>query len=183
MFLTLISIVHVAICLFLVLIVLLQQGKGADAGATFGGGGNTFFGASGADNLLTRVTTFTAIAFMCTSILLATSSSPTAVVDTGFMKDLPDAAPPPVSQPLTVDLNNNKAAPLPEGQNAPVPDAAIPAPADANSAPAAANSVPAVPAPEAAAPVAPPAAAPVEVPAAPAAPAAESAPVVPANPQ
>ena len=69
----LVTVIHIFISCFLILIVLLQQGKGADAGATFGGGGQTFFGASGADNLLTKVTTITAIAFMCTSILLATS--------------------------------------------------------------------------------------------------------------
>lgn len=68
-----ITVIHVFICCFLILIVLLQQGRGADAGATFGGGGQTFFGASGADTLLTKVTTFTAIAFMCTSILLASN--------------------------------------------------------------------------------------------------------------
>lgn len=68
-----ITVIHVFICCFLILIVLLQQGRGADAGATFGGGGQTFFGASGADTLLTKVTTITAIAFMCTSILLASN--------------------------------------------------------------------------------------------------------------
>ena len=68
---TLVTIVHLFICVFLILIVLLQQGKGADVGATFGGGGNTMFGASGADTFLTKVTTFVAICFMVTSVVLA----------------------------------------------------------------------------------------------------------------
>jgi len=69
---TLVSIVHIAVCLFLIGIVLLQQGKGADAGATFGGGGGqTFFGASGADTFLTKITTGLAVLFMATSVLLA----------------------------------------------------------------------------------------------------------------
>lgn len=62
---------HVFICIFLVIIVLLQQGKGADMGATFGGGSQTLFGASGADTLLTRVTTVLALGFMGTSLVLA----------------------------------------------------------------------------------------------------------------
>jgi preprotein translocase subunit SecG len=91
-FTTLLTVIHIAICLFLILIVLLQQGKGADAGAAFGGGGNTVFGASGADNLLTKVTTFTAIAFMITSVLLATSSSNSSQ-GPSLMKDLPATLP------------------------------------------------------------------------------------------
>jgi len=49
---------------------LLQQGKGADAGATFGGSSNTVFGASGASTVLTKVTTGTAIAFILTALFL-----------------------------------------------------------------------------------------------------------------
>ena len=49
---------------------MLQQGKGADLGAAFGGGSNTLFGASGANNILLRVTTSLALLFMITSIIL-----------------------------------------------------------------------------------------------------------------
>lgn len=63
--------VHCALCVALIGLVLLQQGKGADAGATFGGGSsNTFFGAGGATDLVTRTTTALAILFMVTSIFL-----------------------------------------------------------------------------------------------------------------
>lgn len=55
----------------LILLVLIQQGKGADMGAAFGAGSsNSLFGAAGAANLLTRLTTGIAIAFMFTSIIL-----------------------------------------------------------------------------------------------------------------
>ena len=63
-------IVQAGLCLFLIFVVLLQQGKGADMGAAFGGGANTLFGAAGANSLLSRMTTGTAIAFMISSVIL-----------------------------------------------------------------------------------------------------------------
>lgn len=68
----LVTVFHVFVCLLLIGVVLLQQGRGADVGASFGGGSNTLFGASGADNFLTRFTTITAVLFMATSLVLAT---------------------------------------------------------------------------------------------------------------
>ena len=65
---TVITIVHILACIFLVLVVLLQTGKGADMGAVFGGSSSTVFGSSGAGNLLTKLTTITAIVFMLTSL-------------------------------------------------------------------------------------------------------------------
>lgn len=62
--------VHLGLCGLLVLLVLLQQGKGADAGAAFAGSSDTLFGAGGAANVLTKFTTGVAICFMITSILL-----------------------------------------------------------------------------------------------------------------
>ncbi len=67
---TIITFIHIMVCLFLVGIVLLQHGKGADIGATFGGG-NTVFGSEGPVPLLNKVTTAVAIVFMVTSITLA----------------------------------------------------------------------------------------------------------------
>jgi preprotein translocase subunit SecG len=67
---TVLTILHVLSCIFLVLVVLLQTGKGADMGAVFGGSSQTVFGSSGAGNFLTRLTTATAIIFMLTSISL-----------------------------------------------------------------------------------------------------------------
>ena len=56
---------HILVCIVLVIAVLVQQGKGADIGAVFGGGGsNTVFGSRGAGNFLTKITTGAAITFM-----------------------------------------------------------------------------------------------------------------------
>jgi preprotein translocase subunit SecG len=60
---------HVIVCIFLVIVVLLQQGKSADLAGAFGGqGSQTAFGPRGAANLLTKLTTWCAIIFMLTSI-------------------------------------------------------------------------------------------------------------------
>ena len=70
MWYTILLIIHVLACIFLVTVVLLQQGKGADVGAVFGGSSQTLFGTSGAGNLLTKLTSATAIIFMLTSVTL-----------------------------------------------------------------------------------------------------------------
>ena len=63
---------HFIVCLILIGVVLLQRGKGADLGASLGGGGaNTIFGSRGAGNFLTKITTASAIVFMGTSLSLA----------------------------------------------------------------------------------------------------------------
>jgi len=65
----LLVIIHVIVCLFLIAVVLLQQGKSADLAGAFGGqGSQTAFGPRGAANVLTRLTTWSAIIFMLTSI-------------------------------------------------------------------------------------------------------------------
>lgn len=74
---TLLTIVHVVVCLFLVGIVLLQHGKGADIGATFGGSSQSLFGTEGPLPLLNKITTAAAIIFMLTSVTLAYLSSQT----------------------------------------------------------------------------------------------------------
>ena len=67
----LLVILHVIVCLFLIGVVLLQQGKSADLAGAFGGqGSQTAFGPRGASNLLTKLTPWSAILFMCTSITL-----------------------------------------------------------------------------------------------------------------
>ena len=64
-------VVHVIVCLFLIGVVLLQQGRSADLAGAFGGqGSQTAFGPRAAANVLTRLTTWSAIIFMCTSISL-----------------------------------------------------------------------------------------------------------------
>src|SRR5580704_2136823 len=62
-------VLHVIVCIFLIIVVLLQQGKSADLAGAFGGqGSQTAFGPRGAANLLTKLTTYSAIIFMLTSI-------------------------------------------------------------------------------------------------------------------
>lgn len=69
---TLVVVVHVVIAVALVGLVLIQQGKGADAGAAFGGGASqTVFGSQGSGSFLTRFTTLLAVVFFVTSFSLA----------------------------------------------------------------------------------------------------------------
>jgi preprotein translocase subunit SecG len=63
------------ICLALIIVILLQQGKGAEIGAVFGGSSQTVFGASGAGNVLTKATWAMAAMFFATSIFLAYAST------------------------------------------------------------------------------------------------------------
>jgi len=72
---TLLTILHIFVCIFLIGIVLLQHGKGADIGATFGGSNQTVFGTDGPLPLLNKITTAAAIVFMLTSLILAYNSA------------------------------------------------------------------------------------------------------------
>jgi len=70
---------HIFLCIGLILIILLQPGKGGDIGAAFGGGGSSsLFGARGPASMLQRMTTGVAVTFMFTSITLALYSRPDA---------------------------------------------------------------------------------------------------------
>lgn len=72
MIITLITIIHVIVCLFIIIVVLLQSGKGQDIAAAFGGmGSQTAFGPRGAATLLGKATTWSAVIFMVTSITLS----------------------------------------------------------------------------------------------------------------
>ena len=65
-------VIHVTVCIALIMIVLLQTGKGADMGAAFGGGSSqTLFGSTGASTFLSKATTVVAVVFMLTSLALA----------------------------------------------------------------------------------------------------------------
>lgn len=66
------TVLHVLVCLFLILVVLAQQGKGQDLASAFGGGGSqTAFGARGTATLLSKITAGAAITFMVTSLTLS----------------------------------------------------------------------------------------------------------------
>lgn len=68
---TLLLTVHYLICIFLIIAILLQVGKGADIGAVFGGASQTVFGGRGPTTFLSKITAGVAIAFIVTSIWLA----------------------------------------------------------------------------------------------------------------
>jgi len=69
---TLVLVIHLIVCLFLIFIVLIQSSKGAEMGAAFGGGSSqTLFGSRGAGTIFTKLTTISAIVFMLTSLSLA----------------------------------------------------------------------------------------------------------------
>jgi preprotein translocase subunit SecG len=72
---TLLTGIHVLVGLALILIVLLQRGKGASMGAAFGGSSQTLFGSRGPQSFLGKLTTIVAIVFMVTSLSLAILSS------------------------------------------------------------------------------------------------------------
>ncbi|MBI5064138.1 MAG: preprotein translocase subunit SecG [Desulfatitalea sp.] len=89
----LIVVIHVFVCIALIMIVLLQTGKGADMGAAFGGGASqTLFGTTGASTFLSKATTAAAIIFMLTSLALA------YMAGTRQESDLVTDAPPAQSQ-------------------------------------------------------------------------------------
>lgn len=123
-----VTVLHVTACLFLIGVVLLQQGKGADMGAVFGGSSSTIFGSGGAGNFLTRLTSTMAVIFMLTSLTLTYTG--TQRVTATVFDDAPVAIPAPEA-----------AAPAPEAapqQPAPAEPAAEAAPA-ADVPPAAAE--------------------------------------------
>lgn len=109
---TMLIAVHVIAAVFLIGVVLLQTGKGADIGAVFGGGSSeTVFGSSGAGTFLTRLTTGIAILFMLTSL------SMTYGLALRTTQSLFDDAPPPA-----VPLGDETTIPLTESPD----EAAVP---------------------------------------------------------
>ncbi len=72
----LITIIHIIVCLFIIIVVLLQSGQSADIAAAFGGAGSqTAFGPRGATTVLSKATTWAAVIFMLTSISLSVLTS------------------------------------------------------------------------------------------------------------
>lgn len=75
MLMILVKILHIAVAVFLILVVLLQTGKGAEMGAAFGGSSQTLFGSGGPAGFMAKLTTAAAVCFMLTSLGLAYISS------------------------------------------------------------------------------------------------------------
>jgi len=129
------TIVHVIVCLFLILVVLLQQGKSADWSGTFGGGSSqASFGQRGTATVLSKATTAAAIIFMVTSLaltILSTRSGSRSVVPANATTPAPTSTTP---------------APTPA---TPAPETAAPAGKDATpESPANKDATPAAPATE-----------------------------------
>jgi len=117
---TILIIVHVVVCIALIMIVLLQTGKGADMGAAFGGGASqTLFGSTGASTFLSKATTGAAIIFMLTSLALAYLSSHRPA-DSIIKK-----TPAPVEQPASVPTTPSDEA-APQQNSTPAPPAPPP---------------------------------------------------------
>lgn len=122
--------IHVIICVFLVTIVLLQQGKGAEAGAVFGGS-EALFGAAGPTTLLQKITTALAISFMVTSMGLTYLSAQRSNVS--VVKDMPKeetqattapsqgTQPTDVAKPLPADIVAEKTEPVQAQPQPPAP--------------------------------------------------------------
>jgi preprotein translocase subunit SecG len=119
------TVLHVMVCVVLVVVVLLQHGKGADIGAVFGGGAsNTVFGSRGAGNFLTRLTTTAALLFMVTSLVLSYIAN-TDLSSSLFDEDAPPAG---VIAPAPAETPGEGAAPG-GFEEIPAPDAGAAAPA------------------------------------------------------
>ncbi|MEK6577610.1 MAG: preprotein translocase subunit SecG [Bdellovibrionota bacterium] len=100
---TLITVVHISTAILIVLLVLLQSGKGAEISASFGGSSQTVFGTSGGANFFTRFTSVAAAIFMATSILLtiiAGQSRKSMFEGTSLGKSAPISA--PISAPAGI---------------------------------------------------------------------------------
>jgi preprotein translocase subunit SecG len=108
---TLIIVLHTIVCLFLICIVLLQHGKGADIGASFGGSSQSLFGTEGPMPLLNKITTLAAIVFMGTSITLAylSTNKSTGSVMSNVKVEAPQQTPAQTA-PVTVPMPAPKPA-------------------------------------------------------------------------
>jgi preprotein translocase subunit SecG len=142
----LILVLHLLICVVLILVVLLQSGKGGGLAGAFGGmggAGQTLFGGRGAATFLSKATTVLGIAFMATSLVLAlmagTRGGPRSVIRAN-QGEVSDEVPPPVStQPLQIP--GDQGLPVTGGSNAtpmeiPAGSGTAPAPDNGPAAPA-----------------------------------------------
>ena len=111
---------HVVACLFLIGVVLLQQGKGQDLASAFGGGGTqTAFGPRGSANVLSRATTILAGLFMVTSLALTVlKPGGGSVLD---RVQAPVASPSPAASPTAAPAGGESPAPSPAPSASPSP--------------------------------------------------------------
>ena len=125
-------VVHILVCVALIMIVLLQTGKGADMGAAFGGGSSqTLFGSTGASTFLSKATTIAAVVFMLTSLALAYvsthQSGGSLLSDTPTAVEQKETADTPAESQETSPAESQEASPTPEPDAAPSKAAEKPA--------------------------------------------------------
>lgn len=110
---TLIVIVHVFICFLMIGAILLQSGKGAEIGASFGGSSQTVFGSRGPANFLSKLTVAVAAVFMLTSLSLAILAKQqnfaSTVIDLNKKGD--PTAPATSAEPLSESSSSGTATP------------------------------------------------------------------------
>ena len=117
-----ILLVHILVCIFLIIVVLLQSGKAADLAGAFGGmGSQTAFGPRGSATLLSKATTVSAVLFMLTSLSLSIIASRGAGVASTVLEGSQPSAP-AKSQPA------QQQPPAPEGKTFPLNVTPIPVP-------------------------------------------------------
>jgi preprotein translocase subunit SecG len=96
-------IIHVIVCLFLIIVVLLQSGKAADLAGAFGGmGSQTAFGPRGSATLLSKATTISAVLFMFTSLSLSILATRHAGLGASVLESSPRSSTPAKSAPVQV---------------------------------------------------------------------------------
>lgn len=124
------TIIHVLVCLFLILVVLAQQGKGQDLASAFGGAGSqTAFGARGTATLLSKITAGAAAVFMITSLTL--SYLRPAVAERTVVPNTP----PPASETTTPSEAPTTPEPSAVPTEAPPASESAPEPGATSSAP------------------------------------------------
>ena len=133
----LVWIVHVIVCLFLIVVVLLQSGKAADLAGAFGGmGSQTAFGPRGSATLLSKATTISAVLFMVTSMTLSILATKNAGLGTSVLEQSspaktsapapaksapgPGQGAPPQGQQIPINVTPSQSAPAPQ-PSAPAP--------------------------------------------------------------
>jgi len=127
---TLVVILHIVVSVALILIILLQTGKGADIGAVFGGGSSqTLFGSSGPTSFLSKMTAAAAVIFMLTSLFLAyfSGSRPASSIMKGTVpvQTTPEPAEPPA---IPTSPQGIPAAPGGTAPQGPAPQGNLPSP-------------------------------------------------------
>jgi preprotein translocase subunit SecG len=114
----LLTIVHVLVCFFLIIVVLLQSGKAADLAGAFGGmGSQTAFGPRGAATVLSKATTIAAVLFMLTSLSLSVVATRRSGSESTILES---TQPRPVTRPTDPAAGQPSVTITPEGSDKPV---------------------------------------------------------------